>query len=293
VARTISGISVAPVQGFALHHPDEVELTQHGVLENRRFLLVDDHGLRVRSSLSAWPCLVRADYDTGREVLRVTFADGRTVEESALGGGERVTVDFSDRAVSGRLVRGDWEHGLAALAGHPVRIVRSDVPGARQNAPVTLLSEASVARLAWEAGRAVDDRRFRMLFRLAGCDEHEEDTWDGRRLRVGGAVLRAGGPVTRCAVTTRDPDTGERDLDALALIKAYRGAARTALSTTASARGSRSQAASGSVIRSNYSREVQLRGPRADEEGMARFLLSLFRRTPRRRIAVLHGPRHA
>ena len=154
----------------------------------------------------------------------MTFPDGHSVEESALGNGERVTIDFPGRTVPGRLVRGDWEHGLAALAGHPVRIVRSDVPGARQDAPVTLLSEASVARLAREAGRAVDDRRFRMLFRLAGCDEHEEDTWDGRRLRVGEAVLRAGGPVTRCAVTTRDPDTGERDLDALALIKAYRGA---------------------------------------------------------------------
>jgi uncharacterized protein len=224
VARTISGISVAPVQGFALHHPDEAELTEHGVLENRRFLLADDRGVRVRSSLSAWPCLVRGDYDAGQEVLRVTFPDGHSVEESALGNGEHVTIDFSDRAVPGRFVRGAWEQGLAALAGHPVRIVRSDVPGARQNAPVTLLSEASIARLAREAGRAVDDRRFRMLFRLAGCDEHEEDTWSGHRLRVGEAVLGGGGPVTRCAVTTRDPDTGERDLDALALIRAYRGA---------------------------------------------------------------------
>ena len=62
-----------------------------------------------------------------------------------------------------------------------------------------------------------------MLFDLDGCDEHEEDTWDGRRLRVGEAVLRVGGPVPRCAVTTRDPDSGERDLDTLRLIKGYRG----------------------------------------------------------------------
>ena len=67
MARTISGISVAPVQGFALHHPDEVELTEHGVLENRRFLLADDRGVRVRSSLSAWLCLVHGDYDAERE----------------------------------------------------------------------------------------------------------------------------------------------------------------------------------------------------------------------------------
>jgi uncharacterized protein YcbX len=62
-----------------------------------------------------------------------------------------------------------------------------------------------------------------MLFTVAGCAEHEEDGWDGRLLRVGEAVLRVGGPVPRCAVTTRDPDTGERDLDVLRLITSYRG----------------------------------------------------------------------
>ena len=35
--------------------------------------------------------------------------------------------------------------------------------------------------------------------------------------------MRVGGPVDRCAVTTRDPDTGERDLDTLRLLKDYRG----------------------------------------------------------------------
>jgi hypothetical protein len=31
----------------------------------------------------------------------------------------------------------------------------------------------------------------------------------------------------------------------------------------------------------------------ADEDGIAQFLLSFLRRQHRRRIAVLHGPRHA
>ena len=62
-----------------------------------------------------------------------------------------------------------------------------------------------------------------MLFELDGCEPHEEDTWDGRRFAVGGAVLRVGGPVARCAMTTRDPETGERNLDTLRLIKDYRG----------------------------------------------------------------------
>ena len=54
-----------------------------------------------------------------------------------------------------------------------------------------------------------------MLVGLAGCRPHEEDEWNGRLLRVGEAVVRVGGPVPRCATTTRDPETGERDFDTL------------------------------------------------------------------------------
>jgi hypothetical protein len=90
--------------------------------------------------------------------------------------------------------------------------------------PVTIMSSASVARLAREAGLAsVDARRFRSLFELDGCTEHEEDGWEGRSVRIGEALVEVGDPVIRCAVTTRDPDTGERDLDTLRLIKSYRG----------------------------------------------------------------------
>jgi uncharacterized protein YcbX len=62
-----------------------------------------------------------------------------------------------------------------------------------------------------------------MLVDFAGGDPHVEDTWDGRLVRVGGALLRGGGPVQRCAATTRDPDSGAIDLQTLRLITGYRG----------------------------------------------------------------------
>jgi MOSC domain-containing protein len=221
--RTVSLISITPVQGFALQHPDSVEVRAHGVLENRRFFLCDGEGNRLRSSLSAWPCLVHGEYDAQGEVLGMRFPNGTEVKGSALGNGERISVAHTHRTISGQIVHGAWEEPLAALADHAVRIVRSDVPGARQHAPATLVSESSLVRLSREAVSEVDGRRFRMLFTLADCEEHEEDRWEGRLLQVGGAVLRAGGPVERCAVTTRDPDTGIRDLDTLRLIARYRG----------------------------------------------------------------------
>ena len=62
-----------------------------------------------------------------------------------------------------------------------------------------------------------------MLIGLAGCEAHEEDAWIGSRVRVGGALLAVGGPIERCAATTRNPDTGEVDFDTLRVIKDFRG----------------------------------------------------------------------
>lgn len=222
--KHVARISISPVKGFRLSHPDEVELGADGVAENRRFFLVGPEGQRLRSSATPWPVLVRADYDAGGERLRMQFPDGTEVEGDAAALGDPVRSTSGTIDVTGRVVDGPWKAPLSELAGHPVRLVRADRVGAGLNEPVTLVSDGSLARLAQEAGRdEVDARRFRMLFELTGCEPHEEDTWDGRLFSIGGAVVRVGGPVDRCAVTTRDPDTGGRDLDTLRLLKSYRG----------------------------------------------------------------------
>jgi uncharacterized protein YcbX len=216
----VARISVTPVRTFRLSHPDEVELTERGVVANRRFMLVDEEGRRLRSSLTVWPVPVSAEWDEAAETLMVAV-DGEVFEGPALGG-ERLAVDYNGRSLPTAVVEGPWTDPLSRLHGSPVRIVRPDGPGELQEAPVTLVSRASLERLEREADRRVDPRRFRMLFDLDGCGEHEEDTWGGRRVRIGGALVRVGGGVGRCALTTRDPETGERDLDTLRLIRGYR-----------------------------------------------------------------------
>jgi uncharacterized protein YcbX len=220
----VARISVSPVKGFRLAHPEEVDLGPDGVAENRLFFLIGQDGERLRSSRTAWPTVVRAEYDPGAERLSMLFPDGHELESAADDLGERVHSTAGSLDLTGRVVAGPWEEPLSELAGHPVRVVRADRPGDGLNAPVTLVSDGSLAKLAREADNGkIDSRRFRMLFDLEGCEAHEEDTWEGWRFTVGEAVVLVGGPVDRCAVTTRDPDTGERDLDTLRLIKSYRG----------------------------------------------------------------------
>ena len=62
-----------------------------------------------------------------------------------------------------------------------------------------------------------------MLVEVAGCEPHEEDTWVGRPVRIGQAVVEVVRPVARCVVTTQDPSTGVRDFDTLKAISRYRG----------------------------------------------------------------------
>jgi uncharacterized protein YcbX len=220
---SVARISLTAVKCFHLEHPAEVTLGPDGVVGNRLFFLVGADGERLRSSATAWPVVVSAAYDQVEDALEMRFPDGEVVSGSAVPNGETLTMSLGGREQRVRIVPGPWAEPLSALGGCEVELARVERDGLAMVEPVTLMSSASVGRLSREAGRPVDGRRFRSLFELDGCNEHEEDTWEGRRLRLGDALVEIGEPVIRCAVTTRDPDTGARDLDTLRLIKSYRG----------------------------------------------------------------------
>jgi uncharacterized protein YcbX len=220
----VARLSITPVKSLALHHPDDVRLEECGVAENRRFYLVREDGRLFAGVHHGRLVQVRADYDGAHDHLSLRFPDGAVVENDIRLDGPVVT-DFWGHRVRGRLVEGPWAQALSAFAGHPLQLVKADRPGGGSDVePVTLVSRASVEELARRAGRGeVDSRRFRMLIELDGCNPHEEDSWAGRRVRVGAAFVEILGPVPRCATTTRDPATGVRDFDALRAIRAYRG----------------------------------------------------------------------
>jgi len=57
---TVARISVSPVKGFRLRHPEEVQLGSDGGPGNRRFFLIGSEGERLRSSQTPWLSLVAA-----------------------------------------------------------------------------------------------------------------------------------------------------------------------------------------------------------------------------------------
>ena len=218
-------ISIAPVKGLALVHPDEVQLERTGVFENRRFHIVDADGRRYNQLRNGALVQIEQTYDSERERLTLTFPDG-TVADGAIGLGDEVTTDFYGRPVHGLFVEGPWAEALSRWAGRPLRLVQSP-PGAavdRGRGHISLVSRASLAELGKHGGHdgPVDGRRFRMLFELDGCDPHEEDSWIEHDVRIGEALVHLRGDVGRCAITTQNPDTGAPDFDTLRTLKAYR-----------------------------------------------------------------------
>jgi uncharacterized protein YcbX len=222
----VTRISIAPVKGLGLVHPDEVQLDKTGVLANRRFYIVDADGRRYGQIRNGRLVAVRPDYDPTADHLTLTFPDG-TVAAGDVHLGDEVTTDFYGRPVTGRLVRGPWSDALASAFGRPLRLVQAP-PGAavdRGRGHVSIISEGSLREFAQHAGRdePVDARRFRMLFQVDGVAPHAEEDWLKRRLQIGEAIVRIRGTVGRCAITTQNPDSGVPDLDTLRVLRDYRG----------------------------------------------------------------------
>lgn len=220
-APTVARINVTPLKSAALVHPASVRVERWGVVGNRALYLVTPEGRLWNGSKHGPICRVRADLDGER--LALTLPDGAVVA-GTLEPGDAVATDFYGREVRGRFVRGPWAAALAPFAGGPVELALPDEPGAANDVePITLVSLASVADLGWRGGSdALDPTRFRMTFELDGCSPYEEDTWDGREVRVGGVRLAVHGQVPRCVVTTLDPATGVRDFPTLSVIKRER-----------------------------------------------------------------------
>ena len=220
---TVTGLATTPVKAMRLRTVRSVQLTRDGARGNRRFYVVDEQGRMVNGKPVGALQTVIAEFDEPARQLTLTFTDGTQVRGEIAYAGEIQTKFFSSER-RGRLLVGPWATALSEQIGQPLQLVETDVGVDRgPEGGVSLISRGSLARLAQAAGTdSVDVRRFRMLIEVDGVAPHAEDDWVGRRVCVGETLLSFAGHVGRCAVTTRNPDTGEADLKTLHALTSYR-----------------------------------------------------------------------
>jgi uncharacterized protein YcbX len=229
---TVAWIAMTPVKGLRLHTVEEAQLGFDGIAGDRAFFLVGEDGRMVSGTRLGPLVAVVPEHDATAGTLSLRFPDDRVVAgEVELGAPEQ--VGFFGLTLDVRPVDGAFSEALSEHCGRPLRMFaagpqRGGVDRGREGA-ATLLGTASLEALrdAAAVDEPVDPRRFRMTFGVDGLAPHEEDSWIGREVRVGEALLRVEGNVGRCAFTTRNADTGVVDFMTLHVLKSYRDAIPT------------------------------------------------------------------
>jgi hypothetical protein len=88
---------------------------------------------------------------------------------------------------------------------------------------VSILNLASVRAIESRMGGPLDPLRFRANISVEGWDPWSEEGLPGKRIRIGGAVLRVLKTIDRCLATHVDPHTGVRDRDVVGALRDSRG----------------------------------------------------------------------
>jgi uncharacterized protein YcbX len=189
-----------PVKSFAGERLRRAFVGPFGILGDRRVAVMDGAGnpLTARRAHALLGFRAGCSHPDGGDGVEVSTPEGWELA-------------WNDPALAAEVGR---------AIGQDVSLLRSAM-GMHDAAPVHLVSTASLAAVgAWQEMEEADRRRFRanVVVELEGDDAFGEDAWTGSALRLGdeGPVLQVVSPTERCAITTFDPDTLERDNRVLA-----------------------------------------------------------------------------
>lgn len=94
-------------------------------------------------------------------------------------------------------------------AGNDARVVRYEGLNRFDVLPLLVATDGAIAEMGF------DGRRLRPNIVIGGVKGLEERSWQGRRLRIGDAVIEAVQLRGRCVMTTYDPDTLQQDRSVL------------------------------------------------------------------------------
>lgn len=224
MSAAVAGLYRYPVKGLSPEALDQVDLAAgDGLPGDRRFALARA-GVAIDATAPAWLpkrnflmlalngrlAALETHYDAHSETLEVRRA-GKPVAQGRLSDplGRAVIEDFFAAYLGAEA--GGKPHLVAAPSGHMFSDCAERV--------VSLIGLATVADLERVAGQPVDPLRFRANIYLAGSGPWEEFGWIGRSLRIGGARLTVTGRIDRCAATTVNPATGDRDINVPKLLR--------------------------------------------------------------------------
>ncbi|GGM62223.1 uncharacterized protein YcbX [Halarchaeum rubridurum] len=185
-------------------------LADGGLTHDRAYAVRDADGRYVNGKREPAVHGIDATFDPESHELAL-----RARERAAEGGALPATT-FAVGEASGRDAAADW---LSAYFGYPVTLEHDGTGGFPDDTTAhgpTVVSTATLDAVAdwFDLGTESVRRRFRPTLELGGVPAFWEDRLYADRervvrFRIGDAVFRGTNPCSRCAVPSRDPETGE------------------------------------------------------------------------------------
>jgi hypothetical protein len=186
-----------PVKSMAGIPVEAAVLGWHGLEGDRRFALrrVGDESAFPFLTAGRFPQLIRyrpiALDEKTFEPARVVTPDGAEIDLR----GPELQAEIGQRFGKGSVELMKLKHGIF------------------DEAPISIISLATIAGIGREAGVELDRRRFRanVFLETESTEVFHEDAWVGKTLEIGDAAVTVTLRDERCVMVNLDPDTAEQD----------------------------------------------------------------------------------
>ena len=250
---TVKQLFIHPVKGLTPQTCQNIFLNAgHGIRGDRAFALMfldSDNQTQAKvipwmrkkhfAVQNDWPGLAAldCDFDQETEFLTVRRQGVELVREntSLSEGRDRLGAFFTDY-----LTTLEPNQGARHPQKAPLQLVgdgkNSRYPD-REPVHISIISQATMDDLGVKTGQVLDVRRFRPNVVLAGIDAWSEFDLVGKKLCLGEAEITVTVKIGRCMNIEVDPETGDRDVPLLSVLKEKYGHAHTGVLATVDSDG--------------------------------------------------------
>ncbi|MGH9412134.1 MAG: MOSC domain-containing protein [Terriglobales bacterium] len=218
----VEALHIYPVKGLRGVDLRESPMEWRGLAHDRRWMLVDAHGMFI--SQREEPRLARLRPELCAGGLQVGDGASTICIPTPEADAERLPVTLWGEALEGYRATSEADEWFSRFLGKRCRLVyQGDLPRPvpRKYAPedrhvsfvdalpVLITTMESLGDLNRRMEKPLPMNRFRPSLVVSGAEAWSEDSW--KMLCIGKLLLSIAKPCLRCAVTTTDQQTGVRD----------------------------------------------------------------------------------
>ncbi len=224
MALTVDDICRYPVKGLSAEHLERVTLTPYQPLPNDRRFAIALGTTEFDPERPEWMpktkflmlmrneqlAQLRTVFDDATGVLTIGHRGEEVLRAKVTESGGRATVAQFFADFVGEAARGAPK--MLEAPGHAFSDARQK-PGTRGFKYVSIINLASTRAVEKEVSAPVHPIRFRGNIYIDSAPPWSEFNWTGNDITIGSARLYVASPIDRCAATTVNPETAERDID--------------------------------------------------------------------------------